>query len=282
MKSTAITTGVLLALFIACPATVPAFHSKETWHKRISSEYDTVAMSDLTEEIQFGREVAARVIGRYGLYDNLQIMEYVNLVGHALAQVTNRPELEFYFAVLNSDEINAFAAPGGYVFITRGALRAMRDEAELAGVLAHELGHIAERHAVTELNIHGIESAAAASLQEVIGGSDPVRAAFRQTVDKAMNILIRDGYKQQDEIQADKDALFLCAMAGYDPDGLMRFVKRVGELKGKQTETFDKTHPAVEDRIDWLKAAIVREGLDSSDYRMYENRFTENMKAMTQ
>ncbi len=283
MKSTAITTGVLLALFIACPATVPAFHSEETRHKRISSEYDTVAMSDLTEEIQFGREVAARVIGRYGLYDNLQIMEYVNLVGHALAQVTNRPELEFYFAVLKSDEINAFAAPGGYVFITQGALRAMRDEAELAGVLAHELGHISEKHAVTELKIHGIESAAASSLHEVIGGgSDPARVAFRKAVDKAMNILLKDGYKRQDEIRADKDALLFCAMAGYDPDGLMRFVKRVGELKGKQTETFDKTHPAAEDRIDWLKAAIVREGLDSGDYRMYENRFTENMKAMTQ
>jgi beta-barrel assembly-enhancing protease len=282
MKSTAFTTGVLLALCIACPATVSAVQSEENWRKRISSEYDTVAMSDITEEIRFGREVAARIIGRYGLYENLQIMKYVNLVGQALAQGTNRPELEFHFAVLNSDEINAFSAPGGYVFVTQGALRAMGDEAELAGVLAHELGHISEKHAVKELKIRSIESAAASSLPEVIvGSSDPARVAFRQAVDKAMNILLRDGYKRHDEIQADMDALLFCAMAGYEPEGLMRFVKRLDGLKGNQTETFDKTHPPLKDRVDWLKAALVREGIDSGEYRTYRNRFTENMKAMT-
>lgn len=281
MKPAVVATVALLLLSVACPFSVPAVQPGADWRKRISSDEGSVAISDIVEEIIFGRAVAARIIGRYGLYENPQIMQYVNLVGQALARGTNRPELEFHFAVLNGDELRTFGAPGGYVFVTHGALREMRDEAELAGVLAHELGHIAEKTAVRELKIRGIEDAAVSSLAQLIGGStDPTRVAFSRAVDKAMDILVKDGYKREDEMKADEDAVLLSAMAGYDPSGLIRYIERTHDIKEEQTKTLGQTHPPYEDRIDWLKTEIARDGLDSGSYKTYQKRFDEYTKTM--
>ncbi len=160
------------------------------WRQRASSESTDVAKDDVSAEIKFGREVAARMVGRFGVYDNSRLMKYVNLVGQVIASNTNRPELQYHFAVLNTDEINAYAAPGGYVFVTRGAILKMQDEAELAAVLAHEMTHINERHVVKELNIHGTEGSATGGLARLIGGgTEAARVAFYQSVDKALDML---------------------------------------------------------------------------------------------
>ena len=282
MKSAVIATVALLLLSVACLSSVAAAQPGAEWRQRISSDEGSVAVSDIVEEIIFGRAVAARIIGRYGLYENPELMQYVNLVGQTLSRGTNRPELEFHFAVLKVDEIASFGAPGGYVFVTQGALREMRDEAELAGVLAHELGHMAEKTVVRELKIRGIEDAAVSSLAQVIGGStDPARIAFARAVDRAMDILLKNGYKRRDETKADEDAVVLCAMAGYDPSGLIRYIERTHGIKGDaQANRFGQTHPPYKDRIDWLKTAIARDGLDSGSYKTYQKRFAEYMKAM--
>jgi len=227
MKSIHIMVMIIMALYIAFPPAVPATEAESQWRKRLSSN-DEVAQSDITEEVRFGREVAARIIGRFGLYDKPILTKYVNLVGTVLAMSTNRPELEFHFGVLNTDEINAYAAPGGYIFVTRGALLKMQDEAELAGVLSHEISHVVEKHVVRELNIHGSEDSsaysAASSLARVIGGStDAARAAFTQAVDQAMDILFKNGYKREDENQADRDSVMFCALSGYEPSGLVHY-----------------------------------------------------------
>jgi len=281
MKSAVIATVALLVLSVARPSSVPAVQPGADWRNRISSDEGSEATSDIIEEIMIGRAVAARIIGRYGLYENPQLMKYVNLVGQTLARGTNRPELEFHFAVLKGDEIRTFGVPGGYILVTQGALREMRDEAELAGVLAHELGHIAEKTAVRELKIRGIEDAAVSSLATVIGGStDPARVAFARAVDKAMEILVKDGYKRADETKADEDAVLLSAMAGYDPSGLIRYIERTYGTKREQANRVDQAHPPVEDRIDWLQTQIARNGLDSGSYKTYKKRFSEYMKAM--
>jgi predicted Zn-dependent protease len=281
MKSAITATATLLLLSISCPSSVPAVQQEANWRNRISYAEGAVAASDVVEEIIFGRAVAARLIGRYGLYENLQLMKYVNLVGQNLARGTNRSELEFHFAVLKGDDVMAFAVPGGYVFVTQGALRQMRDEAELAGVLARELEHIAEKTVVRELKIRGVEDAGISSLAQVIGGStDPARVAFVRAVDKAMDMLLKNGYKQEDETKADEDAVLLCAMTGYDPLGLVRYIERTHGIKGRQAEVLDQTHPFYEDRIGWIKAFIMQEGIDSDNYNTYKRRFTENMDAM--
>jgi predicted Zn-dependent protease len=157
----------------------------------------------------------------------------------------------------------------------------MRDEAELAGVLAREVGHIAEKTAVRELKIRGIESAGVSGLAQVIGGSaDPARVAFQKAVDKAMDMLFINGYKREEEAKADEDAVLLCAMAGYDPSGLVRYIDRTRGITGKQTGALDITEPSVEVRIDRLMAYIRQEGVDSGDFKTYEDRFTKYMSAI--
>ena len=106
------------------------------------------AFTDLeeAEEIELGRSVTAAIGARYKVLRDPQLTKYVALVGNAVANVSDRPDIRYYFAVLDSDDINALAAPGGFVFVTRGALALMPDESALAGVLGHEIGHIALRH----------------------------------------------------------------------------------------------------------------------------------------
>src|SRR5512143_1368515 len=267
-------TVVLLMLSVLCPSSIPAAQPEENWRDRISTEAGVVATSDIVEEIRFGRAVAARIIGRYGLYENTQIMIYINLVGQTIARGANRPEIEFHFAVVNGEEIKAFGVPGGYIFITKGALREMRDESELAGVLAREVGHIAEKTAVRELNIRGIEDTGVSGLAQIIGGStDPVRVAFLKAVGKAMDMLFVKGYKREEDAKADEDAVILCAMAGYDPSGLVRYMDRTRVAAGKQTGALDGTQTSIEVRIDRLKAFIFQEGADAGDFKTYEKRF---------
>ena len=273
----------LFVLSVLCflPLPVRAAEQSASWRQRVSSESTDVAKEDVAAEIQFGREIAARLAGRFGIYDNPRAMKYVNLVGRVLSLNTNRPELEYHFAILNTSEINAYAAPGGYVFVTKGALEKMQDESELAAVLAHEMIHINERHVVKELHIRGAEGGATAGLARLIGGgTESARIAFYQAVDKALDLLFKDGYGKADEIQADQGAVLLSALSGYDPSGLIKYFDRISMIKGKATETLDKTHPPFGDRIAWLKDMIAKEGIDTASLRTYADRFSDVQKSV--
>lgn len=277
MKRLLLVCAIAVFVFIILPVQVTASEPDPKWRQRLSAGAESA--SDTDEELRFGREVAARILGRYPLDDNQQMQKYINLVGYTLSQYTNRPEIEFRFAVLNTDDINAYAAPGGYVFITRGALIHLQDEAELAGVLAHEIGHITGKHVVKELGIKGSDDSAVSGLARVIGGStDAARAAFTQAVDKAMDILFKDGYKREDENQADRDAVQICALSGYDPSGLARYFDRLNALKGKKTEVIDRTHPAFAERIFLINSVIAKEGIATADYKTQKDRFVDALK----
>jgi predicted Zn-dependent protease len=256
--------------------------SEETnWRQRASAESTDPVKEDIAEEIKLGREIAARLIGRFSLYDNPRLTKYVNLVGHALAQNTNRPELEFHFAVLNTKDINAYAAPGGYVFVTRGAIQKMHDESELAAVLAHEMTHINEKHVVKELNIRGSEGSAASGLARLIGGgTESARIAFHQAVDKALEMLFKTGYRREDEMQADNGAVLLCSLTGYDASGLVRYFQRLWAAKGKPTEILDRTHPSYNDRIAWIKETMTKEGVDGASLERFKERFAGVQKSI--
>jgi predicted Zn-dependent protease len=269
----------LLALVLLLPAAVRA-GEEQAWRQRVSAgDAATSSNEDINEEVRFGREVAARMIGRYGLSANDSLNRYVNLVGQVLARSTNRPELTYHFGVLNTTDINAYAAPGGYIFVTRGALDKMRDEAELAGVLAHELTHVNEKHVVRELGIRSTEDSAASGLARLIGGgTETARIAFSQAVDKALDMLFTTGYKREDEVQADQGAITICAVAGYDPSGLVRYFVRISAAKGASTEVLDKTHPVYDARIALLKDTMSKEGIDPVAYKTRKERFAEAMK----
>ncbi len=272
----------LLALLTAFALSSAAYAADDqAWRHRVSAAPEEMTSDDVSEEIRFGREVAARLIGRYGLNNNDQLIKYVNLVGHTLAANSNRPELKYYFAVLNTSEINAYAAPGGYIFVTKGAIDKMQDESELAGVIAHEMGHVNGKHVVKELDIKAAEGSAVSGLARLIGGgTESARLAFSKAVDKAMDTLFKTGYKREDEIQADKGSVMLCAVAGYDPTGLIRYFERIGASKGKTTEVLDKTHPAYETRIVLLKDTLTEAGIDPAGLQTHKERFAEAMKTV--
>jgi len=254
--------------------------------QRASANKDAeLTKEDVMTENVFGREVAARIAGRYGLFENAEATKYVNLVGSVLAQQTSRPELEFHFAVLNTDDIQSCAAPGGYVFVTKGALRVMEDEAELAGVLAHEIAHVANRDMIRDLNIRSSETPSGSGLALLImAPSLPVITAFEDLWDqnhafeKALDILFVKGYKRPDDLVADKAALFNAALAGYDPEGLIRYLERVGTMKGKDTEILGRTHPAITERARRLEVTISTEGLEGGQSATFKERFEEMRK----
>lgn len=270
LKSTLALAGV--GLTWAAIAAAPATDDYRT--RAHSVEPQATTSDDVAAEIRFGKDIAARVLGRTPLYEAQDLARYVNLVGKAVALSSSRPELEFRFAVLDSDHINAYSAPGGYIFITRGALAVLRDEAELAGVLAHEIAHVTEKHIVREFHIRGGDESTLAGLSRLIGGSqDSARVAFTQAVDKAIEILFQRGFKHQDELDSDRIATLLLAASGYDPLALRRYLGRITDMKGETAKTVGTTHPPSAERLARLDALIRGEGLGTLNYPRAEMRF---------
>lgn len=253
-----------------------AVSSSGEWRARISViDRDTYSETDSSEELSFGREIAARLLGQFTLSGNEHLQKYVNLVGLTLSSNCSRPELDFHFIVIESSDINAYSTPGGYVFITTAVLEKMENEAELAGVLAHEIAHVTERHIVKELSLKGAEKSAVSSIAALIGGaSDSVGIAFSRAVDKAVDLILRDGYKKEDEMQADATAVLLCAFSGYDPSGLVTLLDKVGRIK----DDVGKTYPQYDMRLTTLQRAISDEGIAAMNLARNTERFAKSMK----
>ncbi|MEW6076752.1 MAG: M48 family metalloprotease [Thermodesulfobacteriota bacterium] len=246
---------------------------------RISTLNETYYdQSDLEAEIVFGRDLAARILGNYQLLDNDRVNRYVNLVGNAVALYAGRPEIKFHFAVLDSAECNAFAAPGGYVFITRGALDLMENEAQLAGVLGHEIAHINEKHIIKELKIRGQDDSVAGALGNLIGGStDTFRKTLEQAMESAADILFNRGYKMEDELAADQIGLLMASLAGYNPAALGSFLAKARRFEPEDATYTDKEHPLSAVRLAKIGDTLKTNGMTGNDNALMKGRFDENI-----
>lgn len=234
---------------------------------------------DVKAEIRFGRPIAARILGRLPLLQHRGINGYVQLVGKALARNSSRPELDFYFAVVDSPAINAFSTPGGYVFVTTGLLKVIRDEAELAAVLAHEIAHVTERHIVKELNIRSKDNSTSAGLARLVGGaSDTVRTAFMQSIDKAVAILFEKGFKVADEHQADQVGMMIMANTGYNPTSLVSLMIRIqSQMRGQQQKS-QVNHPPTRARIEAMMRFMQNNGLTNTRLPKLKKRYQRNVR----
>ncbi len=259
------------------PATVA--HADENFRQRLHAiELKEQREADIETETIFGRNVAGRVLSRFKLDRDRDLNRYINLLGVGLASHAARPELSFRFAVLDADEVNAYSAPGGYIFITRGAVFAARDEAELAAVLAHEIAHVNQRHIVKALNLKASDVSAGAGLSRLLGArGDVARVAFRQVVDKAVAILFEQGYSQADELDADRVATLLLALSGYDPTALKRYLQRLPSRPG-ETAAINTTHPPSETRLIALSRLLEEERLSSEGFRQNRERFNRYVR----
>lgn len=210
------------------------------------------------EEQAIGRETAATLLGAGTVVADRVLEQYVNRVGHWVALQSARPDLSWRFAVLDDPDINAFAAPGGYIFITRGLLLSLRNEAELAGVLGHEIAHVVEKHHLdaiqsgARLNLAGMALAEAASRH----GHDP--ETVRQIAAGA-KLLYTRGLDKDDEFAADREGVVLAARAGYDPYALLAVLQRLDAMNPDDSALtlLFKTHPKPAERMDRLDAAML-------------------------
>ena len=247
--------------------------------QRISGhDQQTFIQADVKAEIRFGRDLAARILANYNLWDNPRANRYLNLIGRALCLYAGRSELEFSFGILDSDEVNAFATPGGYILVTRGALLRMTDESQLAAVLGHEIAHVLQRHMVKELKLKAEQGSAAGALEGLIGGATGgVRTALESSLDQAVTILLKRGYKIEDELEADRIGLLIASAAGYDPLALKVFLQSVKQFEAAP-HGLRKDHPVLAERLTAIDRAADANGLVSMAKPKFKERFHEMVR----
>lgn len=268
-----------LALALAPFAAPPANAGRE----RISQgDYNAYDRSDVQVEIEFGREIAARLAGTFKTVENKAVLEYVNKIGVGLAAQGPRTDITYHFAILDTEIPNAFAAPGGYIFITRGALKAMTNEAQLAAALAHEIGHVANRDIVRELKITGKGDITAAGISQVIsGGGGSTAKVLQEMMSTSMEILLKRGYKVEDEFNADHDSIMLLAATGYEITSLAGYLDKVTKMETDPSPSSTvRTHPGLEERTARINKTIEEIGMKGVEGHMRSERFLENMKTL--
>jgi beta-barrel assembly-enhancing protease len=210
------------------------------------------------DEIRLGQAVSEKVRARYGVVQDPAVHRYVTLVGMSLALSSSRPNLPWTFVVLDTDGVNAFAVPGGIVHITRGALALLNTEAELAGVLGHEITHVTEKHTVTAIRDGKVISFAA---DATLGDS----SVFNKLVDKTTEVVMA-GFGRKEELESDELGIRLADKVGYEPHGLEGFLRRLSDRNKSASEKqgLFASHPEMKDRLDKLGAQANSEKLAST------------------
>jgi beta-barrel assembly-enhancing protease len=223
--------------------------------KATSSMAGALAPITVEAERSLGSGIAVQAYSQIGRrYSDEELQRYVNMVGRTVAANGQRPELTYAFGVLDDPTPNAFAGPGGYIFITVGSLRAMRDEAELAGVLAHEVGHVAKKHMLQTYKRASFISA----LQQSAEAFDKDAASYKGLVDAATETLFDKGLDKKFEFEADTVGTEIATVSGYDPRGLVTFLKKLETMTDSKGGWF-KTHPPLSERVSRLNALLAGE-----------------------
>jgi len=235
------------------------------------------ALRDISpaEEALIGRGMAAGLLGAAPLLADETAQRYVNRVGRWCALQSGRPGMDWHFAVLDDPDINAFAAPGGYVFVTRGLLGIAGSEAELAGVLAHEIGHVVARH-----HVQALRTQAARGLLGEIAGRAIAGRGFDASpfISGGLGLLAR-GLDREDEFEADQLGVTIATRAGYEPYGLPRVLARIGQMghAAAGLELLASTHPPAGERLARLER-LMRGRFDRySGQPLLEERYREHL-----
>ena len=223
------------------------------------------ASQEITPEQEYyiGRAVAANILATRKAYSEQAATDYLNVLGRSLSLYSDRPETfgGYHFLIMDSDEINAFAAPGGLILISRGLLRCADSEETVAAILAHEISHVVLKHglkaisnarwtAAVQAGVNaGVQVAGSRELQQLTG-------VFKDSINDITNTLVNSGYSRELELQADQMALVIMRKAGFDPQA---FEKMLTVMKGKLTPggvDFAKTHPDPQARITAVEKAL--------------------------
>lgn len=243
----------------------------------VTGERDFVMLSE-EQELAMGRESDAEIKESFGVYDDKELNDYVQQVGAKLAEQSHRPGLIYRFTVLDTPDVNAFALPGGYIYITRGLMAYLNSEAELAGVLGHEIGHVTARHGVRQYS-----AAQAAGIGYTIGAilvpglaSEAGRSLFG-----VLGTSLLNGYGRKHELEADRLGAQYLARGSYDPQAMLEVIgvlknqevaaKEIAEQEGREASTYHgvfATHPSNDQRLQEVVAEAEKlEVVDKPGYR---------------
>ena len=211
---------------------------------------------DEKAEFEIGSGVAANLLGAAPLVKDEKLQAYVNRLGWWLALQTERPDIPWHFGVLESDGINAFAAPGGYVFITKGLLLRLRSEAELAGVLSHEISHVLKKHHLMAIQ-KGAQTGLLADVASMAVEGNQNSELAQKAIGAGTELYSR-GLDKDDEFEADRMGVVIAARAGYDPYGLPAVLQTLESMNADDSNLalMFKTHPAPQKRLELLDAAM--------------------------
>lgn len=252
---------VAIALVVGTPHPTRA---QIPWRDLIFRGIQVIQLSNMSQdqEVQLGQQMNDRMAGRqFRLYRNSQITSYVDEIGQRLAQGSDRPNLPFTFQVVRDDNVNAFATTGGFVYITTGLLKTADNEAQVASVLAHEIGHITRRHLLQQMRQSGIA-------QGIVTAAGLDRStAINLGVDLALN----RPRSRKDEFEADQTGLRTLGQAGYAQSAMVGFMEKL--LDKPSPPSVLSTHPATRDRIAAILRALdparanVGNGLDKTAYQ---------------
>jgi predicted Zn-dependent protease len=241
------------------------------------------------EEYYLGRGVAAVVLSKYKPYRHAGVVSYVNKVGAAVVAHSSRPETfgGYHVQVLDTPEINAISAPGGFIFITRGFLAIMPDEDALAAVLAHEVGHIALGHGVAAISQANLTEALTILGKEAVASSTSgltaqLTVAFGDSVKDIADTLLTKGYSRSQEYAADEYAAEVLRRTGYDSKGLAAMLHALEKRSGAggSEDGWYSTHPAPERRLNELDESVVAGVTTSQGVAARVARFRAAMKPL--
>ncbi|MGV7221184.1 MAG: M48 family metalloprotease [Nitrospinales bacterium] len=241
-----------------------------------------VPFIDKEMDLSMGRGADKNVISQYGIYPNKPLQLYVNRVGQKLVSKLSDPEFDhFFFKVLDSSEINAFALPGGYIYVTRGILGMLNSEAELAGVLGHEIGHVVRRHGAKQV----IRQIGAQILSIGAAIADPKHAGQWLMVSSSLSSSINSGYGREAELESDAHGILNLQEAGYNPGAVVDFLSSLREKEiwsGQSYHSFFATHPDTKSRM--IKAKMISESIiQRNETKFVDNReiYLRNLQGMS-
>ena len=235
---------VVAATTIAACATNPATGKKE------------ISLMSESQEIALGQQMDAEVRREMGVYNDPELQRYVESVGMKLARASQRPELPWHFTVVDEPAVNAFALPGGYIYVTRGILPFLNDEAQLAGVLGHEVGHVTARHSAQQYTKATSAGVGLALLGIFVPEARPLQGA----AETALGVLFLK-HGRDDEVQADQLGVDYTAKTGFNPAGvagMLTTLSRLDEASGSRrgVPNWLSTHPAPADRVTQVQQYI--------------------------
>ena len=245
MRKPALLVIAALSLLSACASV----DGQRTGDGIFSSNNDPIFLFSEDQERALGLQSSAAALKQYKVLANPGVQAYVTALGKRLAAKSDRANLDYQFTVVDSPEVNAFACPGGFIFITSAILKDLKDESELSAVLGHEIGHVVRQHALKSMQRQFIAENGLGVLAALMGGQ--TATVLSQFGPLASNLLLlRNG--REAELEADEQGLLIASRAGYDPAGMVgvqeMLLKQVGASQGPFAEMM-ASHPPSEERI---------------------------------